>query len=75
MTIFIKLGHKRYSEFVKILSFSTGNERRIVQAALKFRLYWANKTINYSILILITLLGVVIPAWYFQQNSLITPSS
>ena len=44
-----------------------------MQAALKFRLYWANKTINYSILILITLLGVVIPAWYFQQNSLITP--
>jgi len=44
-----------------------------VQAALKFRLFWANKTINYSILILITLLGVVIPAWYFQQTSLITP--
>ncbi|HCE3560087.1 TPA: TIGR01666 family membrane protein [Vibrio parahaemolyticus] len=44
-----------------------------MQAASKFRLYWANKTINYSILILITLLGVVIPAWYFGQNTLITP--
>ncbi|EGR1755474.1 TIGR01666 family membrane protein [Vibrio parahaemolyticus] len=44
-----------------------------MQAASKFRLYWANKTINYSILILITLLGVVIPAWYFGLNTLITP--
>ncbi|WP_045495439.1 YccS family putative transporter [Vibrio hyugaensis] len=44
-----------------------------MQAALKLRLYWANKTINYSILILITLLGVVIPAWYYGQNTLITP--
>ncbi|MEF1250459.1 YccS family putative transporter, partial [Vibrio owensii] len=44
-----------------------------MQAALKLRLYWANKTINYSILILITLLGVVIPAWYFKQHTLITP--
>ncbi|HHC6691998.1 YccS family putative transporter [Vibrio parahaemolyticus] len=44
-----------------------------MQAASKFRLYWANKTINYSILILITLLGVVTPAWYFGQNTLITP--
>lgn len=37
------------------------------------RLYWANKTINYSVLILITLLGVVVPAWYYEQNTLITP--
>ncbi|MCF7483715.1 YccS family putative transporter [Vibrio sp. J1-1] len=44
-----------------------------MQATSKFRLYWANKTVNYSILILITLLGVVIPAWYFGQNTLITP--
>ncbi|WP_423841015.1 YccS family putative transporter [Vibrio mytili] len=44
-----------------------------MQAASKFRLYWANKTVNYSILILITLLGVVIPAWYYGQNTLITP--
>ena len=39
----------------------------------KLRLYWANKTINYSVLILITLLGVVVPAWYYGQNTLITP--
>ncbi len=44
-----------------------------MQATSKFRLYWANKTINYSVLILITLLGVVIPTWYFEQNTLITP--
>ncbi len=44
-----------------------------MQATSKFRLYWANKTINYSVLILITLLGVVIPAWYFDQGTLITP--
>ncbi|BDR16140.1 YccS family putative transporter [Vibrio sp. STUT-A11] len=44
-----------------------------MQSTSKFRLYWANKTVNYSILILITLLGVVIPAWYFGQNTLITP--
>ncbi len=37
------------------------------------RLYWANKTINYSILILVTLLGVVIPAWYLQQNTTVIP--
>ncbi len=40
---------------------------------LNLRLFWANKTVNYSILILFTLLGVVIPAWYFDQNTLITP--
>ena len=39
----------------------------------RLRLYWANKTINYSVLILITLLGVVVPAWYYGQNTLITP--
>ncbi len=44
-----------------------------MQTASKLRLYWANQTVNYSILILITLLGVVIPAWYFGQNTLITP--
>lgn len=27
----------------------------------QLRLYWANKTVNYSVLILLTLLGVVIP--------------
>ncbi|MEZ8104358.1 YccS family putative transporter [Vibrio cortegadensis] len=40
---------------------------------VKLRLYWANKTINYSILILITLMGVVLPAWYYEQHTLITP--
>ncbi|MBW3695693.1 TIGR01666 family membrane protein [Vibrio sp. T187] len=44
-----------------------------MKLSANLRLYWANKTINYSILILITLLGVVIPAWYFKQNTLITP--
>ncbi|MGF1696502.1 YccS family putative transporter [Vibrio lamellibrachiae] len=39
----------------------------------QIRLYWANKTFNYSVLILVTLLGVVVPAWYYQLNSLIIP--
>ncbi|WP_394126163.1 YccS family putative transporter [Vibrio hepatarius] len=39
----------------------------------QLRHHWANKTINYSFLILIALLGVVIPSWYFQLNSLIIP--
>nr|WP_269135244.1 YccS family putative transporter [Vibrio cincinnatiensis] len=39
----------------------------------QIRLYWANKTINYSLLILITLLGVVIPAWHYNLNTWITP--
>ncbi|ELP5729966.1 TIGR01666 family membrane protein [Vibrio vulnificus] len=39
----------------------------------KLRHFWANKTISYSVLILLTLLGVVVPAWYFGQNNLITP--
>ncbi len=39
----------------------------------QLRLYWANKTVNYSILMLLTLLGVVIPAWYYQLNTWITP--
>jgi len=44
-----------------------------VQFLSQLRLYWANKTINYSLLILVTLLGVVIPAWYYELNSLIIP--
>lgn len=44
-----------------------------MQFVSQLRLYWANKTFNYSILILVTLLGVVIPAWYYQLNSLIIP--
>ncbi|MEZ8824775.1 YccS family putative transporter [Vibrio amylolyticus] len=39
----------------------------------QIRLHWANKTFNYSILILVTLLGVITPAWYYQLNSLIIP--
>ncbi|EGU30226.1 YccS family putative transporter [Vibrio scophthalmi] len=39
----------------------------------QLRLYWANKTFNYSLLILTTLLGVVIPTWYYQLNSLVIP--
>ncbi|MCG9783826.1 YccS family putative transporter [Vibrio brasiliensis] len=39
----------------------------------QLRHYWANKTINYSLLILVTLLGVVVPAWYFQLNAYIIP--
>ena len=39
----------------------------------QLRHYWANKTVNYSLLILTTLLGVVIPAWYLHLNSLIIP--
>lgn len=35
--------------------------------------YWTNKTINYAILILVALLGVVIPASYFQLHTWITP--
>ncbi|MEZ9851434.1 TIGR01666 family membrane protein [Vibrio breoganii] len=37
------------------------------------RQYWANKTINYSLLILVTMLGVVLPCWYLGQYTLITP--
>ncbi|MGF1764303.1 YccS family putative transporter [Aliivibrio kagoshimensis] len=34
--------------------------------------YWANNHINYSVRILLALLGVVIPCWYFDQNSTAT---
>lgn len=44
-----------------------------MQFLSQLRLYWANKTINYSLLILVTLLGVVIPAWYYELNNLIIP--
>ncbi|MDE1210577.1 YccS family putative transporter [Vibrio aestuarianus] len=44
-----------------------------MQLSSKLRLHWANKTVNYSILILLTLLGVVIPAWHFDLNTWITP--
>ncbi len=39
----------------------------------KIRAYWVNKTINYAIMILIALLGVVLPTWYYQLNLWITP--
>lgn len=44
-----------------------------MQLFSQLRLYWANKTVNYSLLILVTLLGVVIPTWYYELNSLIIP--
>ena len=39
----------------------------------QLRLYWSNKTFNYSLLILTTLLGVVIPTWHYELNSLVIP--
>ncbi len=38
-----------------------------------FSRYWANKTINYSIRVLLALIGVVIPCWYLEQNATVTP--
>ncbi|MGL6261836.1 YccS family putative transporter [Vibrio sp. WXL210] len=34
---------------------------------------WTNKTFNYSILMLITLLGAVLPCWYLDQRHLTIP--
>ncbi|CAH0529637.1 YccS family putative transporter [Vibrio hippocampi] len=39
----------------------------------QLRQQWANKTVNYSGLILITLLGIVIPTWYLGLKTWITP--
>lgn len=39
----------------------------------QLRHLWANQTINYSLLIFVTLLGVVIPTWYLNLNTLIVP--
>lgn len=39
----------------------------------KLAYYWADKTINYSIRILIAFLGVVLPCWYYQNTSDIIP--
>ncbi len=44
-----------------------------MQITKQIRLYWANKSVNYSVLILIALAGIAIPAWYLQLNSLIIP--
>lgn len=38
-----------------------------------FRHYWSNKTINYSVRITIALIGVVIPCWFYDQNTGIVP--
>lgn len=34
---------------------------------------WSNKTINYSFMMLIILLGVILPCWYYQLNTWVTP--
>ncbi len=39
----------------------------------RLRVLWANKTINYSVLIFIALLGVVVPTWYYSLNTWVTP--
>lgn len=39
----------------------------------QLRHYWANRTFNYSLLILVTLVGVVVPTWYLQLNTFIVP--
>ena len=41
--------------------------------ANRFKLYWANKTLNYCALILTTLLAVVIPCWHYNLNTWVTP--
>lgn len=38
-----------------------------------FRQYWANKTINFSVRVLLALVGAVIPCWYLEQNTAIIP--
>ncbi len=39
----------------------------------RLRLHWANKTVNYSVLIFVALVGVVGPAWYYNLNTWVTP--
>lgn len=39
----------------------------------QLRHYWSNKTVNYCIRILIALLGVVLPCWYYGLITEITP--
>ncbi|MEH0740917.1 TIGR01666 family membrane protein [Vibrio cholerae] len=39
----------------------------------QLRLLWVNRTFNNSLLILITLLGAVVPAWHWQQQTLLVP--
>ncbi|MGO2508531.1 MAG: YccS family putative transporter [Vibrio hibernica] len=45
----------------------------MVHTLRQFRHYWSDKTINYCVRILIALLGVVLPCWYYQFNQEITP--
>ncbi|MDV5169288.1 YccS family putative transporter [Photobacterium rosenbergii] len=40
---------------------------------LTLRRYWANDRINYSIRVLIALVGVALPCWYLQATSEVTP--
>ncbi|MEJ2044049.1 MAG: YccS family putative transporter [Reinekea sp.] len=42
-----------------------------MQILQTMHLYWANKTINYSLMMLVTLLGIVVPAWYWHHVTLI----
>ena len=40
---------------------------------LTLRRYWANDRINYSIRVLIALVGVALPCWYLEATSEVTP--
>lgn len=40
---------------------------------LKLRQVWANNTVNYSVRVLIALVGAVLPCWYLEQTTAITP--
>jgi len=44
-----------------------------VNFSKRLRIHWANKTINYSVLIFVALMGVVIPTWYYGLNTWVTP--
>ncbi len=39
----------------------------------QLRHYWSDKIVNYCIRILISLLGVVLPCWYYDYSTEITP--
>ena len=40
---------------------------------LAFRRYWANDRINYSIRVLIALVGIAFPCWYLDATTEVTP--
>ncbi|MBV1843173.1 MULTISPECIES: YccS family putative transporter [Photobacterium] len=40
---------------------------------LTLRQYWAKDRINFSVRVLIALVGVALPCWYFDANSEVTP--